>query len=203
MKERILSMLVLLMAVVTGTWAQDTYKVSVKEGTEDAAKWTFAPEDAATTGVAASTEVTITYTGTRKVKSVKAVKKAAPTDLSTLTGAYVAQDGETLTGTLVRNVKISIADGATVTLDGVTINGDSNWAYDWAGITCVGGATIILNGTNTVKGFEDSNPGIHVPSGKTLTIQGNGSLNASSNGYGAGIGGVVGAIPQSPYTYQP
>lgn len=40
-----------------------------------------------------------------------------------------------------------------------------------------------------MKGFESGYPGIYVPSGKTLTIQGNGSLNASSNGYAAGIGG--------------
>jgi hypothetical protein len=40
-----------------------------------------------------------------------------------------------------------------------------------------------------VKGFLEDYPGIHVPSGSTLTIQGSGSLTASSNGYGAGIGG--------------
>ena len=44
-------------------------------------------------------------------------------DLSTLTGDYVAQNGDVLKGTLAKNVKISIADCATVTLDGVTITG--------------------------------------------------------------------------------
>ena len=75
-KKRILSMLVLLAAVATGAWAQ-TYKVSVKESTEDANKWEIAPAEATTTGVAAGTPVTATYSGTKKVKSVKAVKKAA------------------------------------------------------------------------------------------------------------------------------
>ena len=75
-KKRILSMLVLLAAVATGAWAQ-TYKVSVKEGTTDATNWAITPEAATTTGVAAGTTVTATYSGTKKVKSVKAVKKAA------------------------------------------------------------------------------------------------------------------------------
>ena len=47
--------------------------------------------------------------------------------------------------------------------------------------------------TNTVRGFYQNYPGIHVPSGYTLTINGEtagtGSLNASSNGSAAGIGG--------------
>ncbi len=102
-----------------------------------------------------------------------------------------AADGFMIIGTLdVENypVKISIADGATVNLNGITINGVNNASYSWAGITCQGDATIILSGTNTVKGFRDVYSGIYVPEGKTLTIQGDGSLHASSNGNGAGIG---------------
>lgn len=107
----------------------------------------------------------------------------------------VAKDCDTLTGTLNANVKISIAAGATVTLDNVTINGTNDENYTWAGITCLGDATIILKDdtTNTVKGFYEEYPGIHVPVGSTLTIQGGtsgtGKLIASSNGFGAGIGG--------------
>ena len=113
-------------------------------------------------------------------------------DLSTITSDYTAQNGERLVGTLNKNVKISIADGATVTLNTVTINGTNSESYQWAGINCPGDATIILEGRNTVKGFIDSYPGIHIAEGKTLTIRGNGSLNASSNGIGAGIGGGAG-----------
>ncbi|GEM_PF-1524650 len=114
----------------------------------------------------------------------------APTvDLSKVTSDYTAQDGKRLIGTLRKDVKISIAPGATVTLTGVTINGTNSESYHWAGINCLGDATIILEGRNTVKGFIDSYPGIHIAEGKTLTIRGNGSLNASSNGLGAGIGG--------------
>ena len=54
-----------------------TYTVTLKEGTEDATSWTIAPAEATTTGVAAGTTVTATYSGTKKVKSVKAKKKAA------------------------------------------------------------------------------------------------------------------------------
>ena len=110
-------------------------------------------------------------------------------DLSTVTADTVIADNITVTGTLGANVKISIADGATVTLKDVTINGTNDASYKWAGLTCAGGATITLEGTNTVKGFKGEYPGIFVPKGKTLTIKGSGSLAANSNGYGAGIGG--------------
>ena len=122
---------------------------------------------------------------------------AETVDLSTVTANKVLQDGDVVTGILDTEhypVKISIADGATVTLNGVTINGihDNNNAnnYDWAGISCEGDATIILadGTTNTVKGFRKYMPAIHVPQGKTLTIQGNGALEASNNGEAAGIG---------------
>ena len=118
----------------------------------------------------------------------------AATDLSKLTGDYEAKNGETLTGTLngeTQPYKISIAAGATVTLDGVTINGANSGDFKWAGITCAGDATIILKDgtTNTVKGFYSWYPGIHPAVDHKLTIKGTGSLTASSNGAGAGIGG--------------
>ena len=104
-------------------------------------------------------------------------------------GFATARDGMTVYGTLSANVKVSIAAGATVTLDGVTINGVDNLSYQWAGITCEGDATINLEGTNIVKGFAPSYPGVFIPKNFTLTIDGTGSLNASSNGNAAGIGG--------------
>ena len=117
-------------------------------------------------------------------------------NLSLLTAAYTAQNGDILTGTMGSNVKISIADGATVTLKDLNINGSGTWTSgDYSGITCAGNATITLEGTNTVKGFANKYPGIFVSSGKTLVINGTGELNASSNGSsntgsgGAGIGG--------------
>ena len=118
-------------------------------------------------------------------------------DLSAVTEAFTAQNGDTLTGTLDVNhypVKISIAKGATVMLAGATINGMHSMDYLWAGITCKGDATIILKDgtTNNVTGFNNEYPGIYVPVGGTLTIkggaEGTGELIAGSNGFAAGIG---------------
>ena len=110
-------------------------------------------------------------------------------NLSKVTENYTVEDGETLTGTLGANVKISIANGATVTLKDANINGVDEWSCNWAGLTCDGNAVIILEGTNSMKGFNHRYPGIFVPRWKTLTIKGSGSLDASSNGWAAGIGG--------------
>ena len=101
----------------------------------------------------------------------------------------VLKDGMVVSGKLEKNCMISIADGATVTLRDATILGTDDVDYMWGGINCQGDATIILEGENVVKGFYSFAPGIYVPQGKTLTIKGTGSLDASSNGYGAGIGG--------------
>ena len=139
-----------------------------------------------------------TYTATKTGYKLAAGKYYATeltmaklTDLSTISGTeYTLQNGEVLTGTLGTNVQISIADGATVTLKDANINGSGTLpAGNYAGITCAGTATIKLEGTNTVKGFYLNNPGIYVPSGKTLTIQGSGSLDATGRNMAAGIGG--------------
>lgn len=115
--------------------------------------------------------------------------------LAFLSADYEAKDGAILTGTLDGAHKISIADGATVTLDNATIEGiNSDW-YQYAGITCLGDATIILKEgtTNTVNGFDSHFPGIQGAAGKTLTITGSGTLNAKSYGTGAGIGSGYGS----------
>ena len=116
-------------------------------------------------------------------------------DLSTLTGNYEAKNNDILTGTLNGNYKITIKDGATVTLHGVTIEGENDDNYAWAGITCLGDATINLVAKNIVKGFDSYYPGIYVPVDKTLTIKGTGALDASSNGIAAGIGAGYNKIP--------
>ena len=152
--------------------------------------------------VFAGSEAVLTPTDAKRVMRVTLKDAPAPIictgktiNLQYVSSDTVAQDGDTLTGTLGANVKVSIADGATVTLAGVSINANGSFIDDnWAGITCLGDATIILKDgtTNTVKGFNDNYPGIFAAVNKTLTIQGTGSLNASSNGYGAGIGGGYG-----------
>ena len=136
-KKRFISMLVLLAAVVTGAVAQTTYKVSVKEGTEDANKWEIAPAEATTTGVAAGTEVKATYGGTKKVKSVKAVKKAQAWNLTAklaYTGGEIADftdatdDLTTMTWAVGEHIAIlyevsgtkKVADAEITAVDGTT-----------------------------------------------------------------------------------
>ena len=96
----------------------------------------------------------------------------------------------TITGVLSGRAKLSIAEGATVTLDDVTI---ANTTYDGshsAGLTCLGDATIILKSDteNVIRGYSGY-PGIYVPKGNTLTIKGGGCLYAHGGDSAAGIGG--------------
>lgn len=115
-------------------------------------------------------------------------------DLSTINSDVVIPDGYKVTGTLNGNHKVTIAAGATVQFEGVNINGNASTDGNHAGITCAGDATIVLahGSTNIVKGFNANYPGIYVPTDNTLTIEGSGSLDASSNGNAAGIGGGYG-----------
>lgn len=101
-------------------------------------------------------------------------------DLSTLEGDKELQNGDVLTGELQGNYQITIADGATVTLRNANITLDSQAEY--ASITPLGDATILLEGTNIVKGGHRRMPGIYIPANKTLTIDGTGSLEAYSGG---------------------
>lgn len=102
----------------------------------------------------------------------------AAVDLATFNDNYTAQSGDVLTGTPKNGVRISIAAGATVTLQNVSINADGTV---FPGIRCIGDATLLLVGSNTVNGRHEDYPGIYPgPTGKTLVIRGNGSLSASS-----------------------
>ena len=91
--------------------------------------------------------------------------------------SYTVNDGDVLTGSTSGTV--TIADGAKITLNEVTING---------GIVCAGTAEITLVGTNSVTG-PIIKAGIQVGSeGTTLTINGDGSLTAQGGSSAAGIG---------------
>ena len=121
--------------------------------------------------------------------------------LAALESDYTALDGDILTGTRDGTYQISITDGATVTLKDVNITGKGEEYTGYAGITCLGDATILLSGTNSVKGGADeygsgtgSWPGIFVPYDKTLTIDGTGSLDARPSGrneWAPGIGSSI------------
>ena len=116
--------------------------------------------------------------------------------LDWLTSDYTATDGQTLNGTLNGNYKVSIADGATVTLNGANININNNsksGSLNCAGITCLGNATINLYGGSIIHCSSNNYPGIQAgPQGDSLTIQGTGSLNVQGGSNAAGIGGGSG-----------
>ena len=153
----------------------------------------------ATTG-----EVTIVGSGTANITATmadgdgyayetKSVAYAIEVDhninLALVNFNFTAHDGDILSGTLAGNYKISIAAGASVELKDVTINGGDDYNYQWAGLTCLGNATIIITGTNTVKSFYNLHPGIQAgPEGTTLTINGTGTLTATGGNWAAGIG---------------
>lgn len=185
-----------LLVLVRNTETVDAYKVIPDAAMSDIYVAIPGSAESKVTLTALSSSGKYTYTksdvtfqnGKYYAISVK-MKQAADgiKDLSTLDGEYTAPDGALLTGTLSGKYKVSIKDGATVILKDVTIDGEK---YDFraAGITCIGSATIILAGTNKVKGATGGNSGIYFPQSGKLTIKGSGSLAASGNGGGAGIG---------------
>lgn len=83
---RLLTLLALLAAVVSGAWAQTTYTVKLADGTQDAKNWTItsgeksAKGDAADglTGLSEKDAVTLQYSGDRQVKSITATIDAKP-----------------------------------------------------------------------------------------------------------------------------
>ena len=118
---------------------------------------------------------------------ISIVKPLDVFDISNLDEDYIVPDGQVLTGRLDNPYKISIVDGATVTLKDIDING-SNTEGSFAGITCLGDATLIIKGNNDVCGF-NGGAGIFVPEGHTLTIDGDGILYSDGRDGAAGIGG--------------
>ena len=103
-----------------------TYSVTFAEGTEDADKWTISPNPAP-----AGSPVTATYSGEKKVKSVKAVKKGGAVDPAK---AYLAWDADqnklVATEIPATAIKVASADagvtweaGTYVVEDDVTIKG--------------------------------------------------------------------------------
>ena len=136
-------------------------------------------------------------------------------DLSELTDNYVAQDGDVLTGKMpvdengVPKYYISIANGANIILDNVTIWGDENaigeHIPDSPAIICEGNANITISGINNLSGCWGNCPCIYVANDYTLTITDakQGSLDdgyqpdqliTQNTGKGAGIGGCY-ALP--------
>jgi uncharacterized protein YjdB len=148
-------------AVTVAAPAPSTYTVTLKEGTEDATGWTITPAEATTTGVAAGTEVKATYGGVKKVKSVKAVKKAAVP----------------VTAITLNKTETSIKVGATETLSVTAVAPDNatDKTYTWktsdeskATVDQDGKVTAVAAGTVTI--YAEANDGSGVKGNCSVTV---------------------------------
>ncbi len=156
MKTRLLSIFALLLMSATGTWAQNTYNVTLADGTDDAANWSIDP----TTATAGET-VTIKYNGTKTVNSIKVVKKevaatartlseATTADLGKIVGAdgniYDTKDAAVTAGTtaVAMIAYVGSSKGHPIYTHGLAIaladESDSNWTT--ANSTCEGKSAV-------------------------------------------------------------
>ena len=133
--------------------------------------------------------------------TMKMTEAAQYVDLSTKTENYEAQDGDVLTGQLPSDCQLTIAADATVTLFNATVN---YGGYNSPAVSCLGNATLVLKGSNTVTCNSYDGAGITPADGSTLTIQGNGILNVNGKGkdcigigYRSGVNGTGNVVINS------
>ena len=177
--------------------------VRMAAGTEDAANWSIASGNALVTGdqvlenVMSGSQVTATYNGTtKKVKSVKAVKYVVPPTLldNTTTawadgkyavpaGGLTYSDAITVSG----NVTLVLTDGETLTLNkGISL-------ASGATLTIQGNGTMNVNGTNESTASTVAGTGTLVLTSGTLTAKGGngGNTDFSAENSHGGNGGVA------------
>ena len=176
--------------------------VRMAEGTEEAANWTLASGNASVPGtqvlanVMSGSELTATYSGNRKVKSVKAVKYVVPPTLldNTTTawadgkyavpaGGLTYSDAITVSG----NVTLVLTDGETLTLNkGISL-------ASGATLTIQGNGTMNVNGTNESTASTVAGTGTLVLTSGTLTARGGNGGNIGNDTFDAqgGNGGVA------------
>ena len=128
--------------------AEPTYAVTFAEGT-DPNEWTADPA----TGVTKGTEVTVTYSGSKKIIGVKAEKKAAApasTPLDNTTTAWTAGSYAVPAGGLTYSDAITVSGNVTLTLtDGETLTLNKGISLaEGATLTVEGNGTMNVNGTN-------------------------------------------------------
>ena len=145
-------------ATCTMTVAEPTYNIILKEGTEDAANWTVSPNPA-TEGQT----VTVTYSGTKKVKSIKAVRKAPAT---------IAVTAITLNKT---ETEIKVGSTETLSVTAVAPDNATDKTYTWkttdatiATVTAEGVVTAVAEGTVTI--YAEANDGSGVKGNCTVTV---------------------------------
>ena len=127
----------LFFLTTTGAWAgQTTYTVSLEEGTEDASNWqgkagTGEYQVLPLEGVAAGMAVSVKYIGTKKVKSVKAVKKAAADPLAVPLTLEALTDGTIVVNNPKSGMQYSLNGGAKtpVTSDAINVTTGDKVAF--------------------------------------------------------------------------
>ena len=162
-KTRLLLLLVLLMTAATGAWAQDTYKVSLKDGVKDADKWTVKVGDGQAQALPigglkgdGSETVTLQYNGRLKVKGVTATVEApaeatpALSITSPSVGQVIGSDGKNYAyGSLPTGVtavaKICYVSGSNGLALALTDEGQMNWST--AMTTCAAHTPAFTGGT--------------------------------------------------------
>ena len=141
-------------------------------------------------------------------------------NLASLSADYEAKDGETLTGILGGNYKITIADGATVKAEGVNSISAAGIGSGVDNSVCgdilISGGTVDATGGDCSAGIgtgEKASVGnITITSGVTKVTAARGA-DAQSHSIGGGtdykrlgtvtIGGKAGPVSESPFVYIP
>ena len=175
--------------------AEPTYAVTFADDLAEPTLWSADPA----ANVKKGTEVTVTYTGSKKVLGVKAEKKAAApasTPLDNTIKAWTAGTYAVPAGGLTYSDAITVSGDVTLVLtDGETLTLNS-------GLSLASGATLTVegNGTMNVNGTNNSNASTVAGSTGTLVLTsgtltatgGNGqSLSTSEDGQTGASGGVA------------
>ncbi len=150
--------------------------------------WKIQPRTGLMTGIHTAT-VTVTYDGgktaTAQVSFVVKYAEDILLDVSKRSLRFDSDGRYTVTGTTSANTITVTGGNVELVLDSVSIT-SSGCAFDIQG----GKVTLILaDGTTNSFTTSGNNAGIYVAQNAYLTIKGNGALNATSTGQGAGIGG--------------
>ena len=163
---------------------------------DKAGKWsTDIPEG----GVVKGTEVTVTYTGSKKIIGVKAEKKSAFTPLDNTITAWTAGKYAVPAGGLTYSAAITVSGDVTLVLtddETLTLNKGISLA-EGATLTVEGNGTMNINGTNNSTASTVAGTGMLVLTSGTLNAKGGDGGNASS-GYTSGGGNAInGAVTVS------
>ena len=156
MRQKVVSILALLLMAATGATAQTTYPVEVKPGITDADKWSATPNSAA-----AGETVKANYTGTLKVKSIKYVVPVTAITLNKTATEIGKGNKETLS---VSSVLPEIATNKTVT-----------WSSDNEAVATVnattGEVTAVALGTANITATATDGSGVTAQQACEVTIK--------------------------------